>query len=226
MKETEENLLVDNVNVVEGMESNEEYALSEEEGVPLEQPLPVVKNIRKEEHHHQHLVVEDPSPLWAEKMWLDLRGARDTANDQKLAAILRSRTQMDKYEISALLSKGKWRQIRREGTTVIREGEPTNFLIFILEGTFAVTKGEGETVRRLHTIHPRQLIGSLEFNEPEREHLAGETVVSLEPCSFIAWDMDDLRQLLAPRPRLRAQLTSLVAADLATKFRQVEENIQ
>jgi hypothetical protein len=168
--------------------------------------------------------VREKSPLWAEKLWLEKRGKADTANDQQLAAILLARTHMDKYEISALLSKGRWRRILREGTVVIREGEPTTSLLFILSGTLAAIKGEGESAHQLHTISPEQMVGSLELHEPEREHLAGETVISLEPCTYIAWDLDDLRELLSPRPRLRAQLTTLIAADLAAKFRQVEQN--
>jgi hypothetical protein len=178
--------------------------------------------------HADDVAPTKKSPLWAEKLWLEQRGKMDTAHDQQLASILLARTQMDKYEISALLSKGRWRRILREGTVVIREGEPTTSLFFVLSGTLEAQKTQGgsSTTQKLHTISSQQMIGSLEFNEPEREHLAGETVISLEPCTYMAWDLDDLRELLAPRPHLRAQLISLIAVDLAIKFRQVECNFE
>lgn len=163
------------------------------------------------------------SPIVAEKMWLERRGAHDTAYDKKLAVLLQRRTDLNQYEMSALIAKGRWRSILRTGTVLMREGEPTTFLAMVLTGSFAVTKGESDAARQLHTVRAGQLLGSLEFNEPEREHLAGETVTSLEPCVYIVWDLDDLRQLLKPRPRLRAHLTALVAADLSLKFRQVQE---
>lgn len=163
--------------------------------------------------------------LVAEKMWLERRGIEDTAQDRKLAAILRQRTSLNKYEISALLSKGRWRCIAREGTVLIREGEPTTFLCMILKGTLSAHKGEGDKVCQLHKILPEQMVGSVELLEAEREHVAGETVTALEPVTYICWDVDDLRALLAPRPKLRAQLTTLVAIDLAAKFRQVEEMV-
>lgn len=165
------------------------------------------------------------SPIRAEQLWLERRGAKDTANDKSLATILRQRTSLNQFELSALLSKGRWRNILREGTVLIREGEPTTFLIMLLEGNLSVHKGEGGSLRRLHTILRGQLVGSIEMNEPEREHLAGQTVTALVPCTYIQWDLDDLRELLKPRPRLRAHLTALIATDLSAKLRQVEETI-
>jgi len=181
------------------------------------------------------------SPLQAEQLWLERRGARDTANDKQLATFLSRCTCLNKYELSALLAKGRWRNILRPGTVVIREGEPTKSLSMVLTGTLSASKEEekrvdaadgpdngsgGVTFCKLHDILPGQMIGSIEFNEPEREHLAGETVTSLESCTYMEWDLDDLRELLGPRPRLRAQLTVLVAADVAAKFRQVEKSVR
>mmetsp|Transcript_60017 Transcript_60017/g.177953 ORF Transcript_60017/g.177953 Transcript_60017/m.177953 type:complete len:403 (-) Transcript_60017:127-1335(-) len=165
------------------------------------------------------------SPLHAEKLWLEKRGACDTSNDQRLSKILQRHSNMNRYEISTLLAKGRWRSILREGTVMIREGEPVNNLFILLNGKLSVHKGEGHGAHELHHILPPQLIGSIEFHEAESEHIAGETVTSLEPCTFISWDVDDLRELLKPRPHLRAQLTTIVAADLATKFRQVEDMV-
>jgi len=163
--------------------------------------------------------------IMAEKRWLERRGQEDTKNDRELAAILQCRTNLNKYEISALLAKGKWRQIMRKGTVLIQEGEPTTCLCMILRVALSVFKGAGEKESRLHDILPEQMVGSLELLETEREHMAGETVKSLGPCTYISWDVDDLRELLAPRPRLRAQLTTLIAIDLAAKYRQVEEMV-
>lgn len=158
--------------------------------------------------------------LVAEKRWLERRGVEDTANDQRLASILRCRTSLNKWEISALLSKGRWKRILREGTVLVREGETSTFLGIILEGALSVHQEEGDKMHHLHNILPTQMVGSLELLEAGRDHISGETTVSLQPCTFISWDCDDLRELLAPRPRLRSQLTMLVAMDLAEKFRQ------
>jgi hypothetical protein len=169
---------------------------------------------------------ESASPPQAEKLWLEQRGKKDTKNDHKLARILRQRTDLDRYELSALISKGRWRRILRANTVLIREGEPMTKLYMILRGKLSVFKGEGEHARLLHNILPRQLVGSIEWSELGREHIAGETVVSIEPCIYIAWDLDDLRIFLGPRPKIRAQLTALLASDLAAKFRQVVEDTQ
>ena len=106
---------------------------------------------------------------------------------------------------------------------LIREGETATFLGILLEGRFSVHKEYGDGMRHLHNILAGQMVGSLELLEAGREHVSGETTVSLEPCTYICWDCDDLRELLAPRPRLRSQLMMLVAMDLAEKFRQVED---
>jgi len=163
------------------------------------------------------------STIYAEKIWLEKRGIDDTLSDQKLAAILQQRTSLNKYEISALLSKGRWRQILRKGTVLIREGEPSTMLAMVLSGSLSVHKGENDGVIKLHSILKNQMVGSVELLETESEHIAGETVTALEPVTMIVWDADDLRALLAPRPRLRAQFTTLLAIDLAGKFRQIEE---
>ena len=166
------------------------------------------------------------STLIAEKMWLERRGVEDTALDRRLAVLLRHRTSLNKYEISALLSKGRWRHILRKGTTLIREGETMTFLCFVLEGTLSVHKGDGDTICELHKILPEQMVGSLELLEIDTMHIAGETVTSMEaPVTYICWDIDELRALLAPRARLRAQLTTLIAMDLAAKFRQVQNMV-
>ena len=169
---------------------------------------------------------ESASPLQAEKLWLEQRGEKDTKNDHKLARILRQRTDLDRYELSALISKGRWHRILRADTVLIREGEPMTKLYMILRGKLSVFKGEDEHARLLHNILPQQLAGSIEWSELGREHIAGETVVSVEPCIYIAWDLDDLRIFLGPRPKIRAQLTALLASDLAAKFRQVVEDTQ
>ena len=165
------------------------------------------------------------SSIYAEKVWLEKRGTEDTLHDRRLAAILRQRTSLNKYEISALLSKGRWRHILREGTVLIREGEPTTMLAMILRGRLSVHKGEEDKISKPHSIEKNQMVGSIELLETETEHIAGETVTSLEPVTMIVWDVDDLRALLAPRPRLRAQFTTLLAIDLAAKFRQIEEMV-
>ena len=165
------------------------------------------------------------SSILAEKKWLEQRGEEDTALDRQLAAILRQRTTLNKYEMSVLLSKGRWRHILREGTIIIRQGEPTTFLGMVLSGRLSVSKERDGEIYQLHMILSEQMVGSIELLEAESEHLAGETVTSLEPVVLICWDADDLRALRAPRPRLRAQIMSLVAIDLAAKFRQVEDMV-
>mmetsp|Transcript_35429 Transcript_35429/g.77692 ORF Transcript_35429/g.77692 Transcript_35429/m.77692 type:complete len:525 (-) Transcript_35429:12-1586(-) len=173
----------------------------------------------------QRKPVNRRNSIIAEMQWLEQRGAEDTALDRQLAAILRERTSLNKYEISALLSKGRWRHILRGGTVLIREGELTTFLGMLLSGSLSVSKERDGKICQLHMILPGQLVGSIELLETETEHIAGETATSLEPVVFISWDTDDLRALLAPRPRLRAQMTTLVAIDLAAKFRQVEDMV-
>ena len=160
-----------------------------------------------------------------EKRWLEKRSMEDTRHDEELSFILSRKTSLNKHEISALLSKGRWRHILRKGTVMIREGEPVTSLSMILEGSLSVHKGEGKNECQLHSILPQQMVGSLELLESGSDHLSGETIVARGPCTFISWDVDDLRQLLALRPRLRAQLTTLIAMDLAAKFRQVEEMV-
>ena len=108
---------------------------------------------------------------------------------------------------------------------LIREGEPTTMLAMILRCRLSVHKGEGDKRSKLHSIEKNQMVGSIELLETETEHIAGETVTSLEPVTMIVWDVDDLRALLAPHPRLRAQFTTLLAIDLAAKFRQIEEMV-
>jgi CRP-like cAMP-binding protein len=165
------------------------------------------------------------NPILAEKLWLKYRSERDTECDQKLAVELMHRTSLNVYELSALLSVGRWRTILRNGTILIREGEPIHYLCMILSGTLSVYKGEGEQARELHIIKSGDLVGSVEFMDSEREHIAGETVVAREPCTYMEWECDELRHFLAFRTHLRAQLMTLLARDLSAKFRQVEQSL-
>jgi CRP-like cAMP-binding protein len=179
------------------------------------------------------ILVEEPlgegtdkhnSPMLAEKLWLQRRSERDTECDQKLAREIQNRTALNVYELSALLSVGRWRNILRNGTIFVREGEPIHYLSMILSGTLSVYKGEGEQARELHIVGSGDLVGSIEFMDSEREHIAGETVVAREPCTYIEWECDDLRHFLALRTHLRAQLMTLLARDLSAKFRQIEQS--
>lgn len=163
------------------------------------------------------------SPVKAEAQWLAMRAELDSANDIRLARILMDRSDLSSYEVEALISRGRWRSIRRVGTVLVREGEQVTHLCMLLDGALQATRGEGEAARPLHRVVSGEMAGSLELLEPEREHLAGETVAAVEtPCTFVSWDVDDLRELLAPRPRLRAQLAMMLGMDLARKYRQVE----
>jgi hypothetical protein len=78
--------------------------------------------------HEDKLTAILKNPLEIEQLWLERRGTHDTSNDQKLAVTLRDRTALNRYELSALISKGRWRNILRAGTVIIREGEPVTAL--------------------------------------------------------------------------------------------------
>jgi CRP-like cAMP-binding protein/uncharacterized membrane protein YphA (DoxX/SURF4 family) len=115
----------------------------------------------------------------------------------------------------ALLRQGQL-NVASAGEVLAREGQPMTKVFFLRSGGGVVRVGD----REVGKVGPDQFIGEMSFFTQER---AAATVEITEGTSYVAWDREQLRSLLAGRKALEHALLQTITLDLAAKIRNGNE---
>jgi uncharacterized membrane protein YkgB len=118
----------------------------------------------------------------------------------------------------SLLRRGRL-GVARSGEILVREGEHTSSVFFVRSGGGVVRLGE----RDIGVIGPDQFIGEMGFltNMP-----ASATVMVTKTTRYVAWDRDELRDLLASREALEHALLKTITLDLVNKVQNGNEPVR
>ena len=98
------------------------------------------------------------------------------------------------------------------GTTLFEEGDPTDGVATVLEGTVEVLK-QG---RLLATLGPGSLLGELSLFVPSASRTA--TARASSPVRMVTWRADDLRERLGRHERLATAIVADMAYVLADRL--------
>ena len=98
------------------------------------------------------------------------------------------------------------------GTTLFEEGDPTDGVATVLDGTVEVLK-QG---RLLATLGPGSLLGELSLFVPSASRTA--TARASSPVRMVTWRADDLRERLGRHERLATAIVADMAYVLADRL--------
>jgi len=115
----------------------------------------------------------------------------------------------------ALLRRGRI-GTARPGELLAREGEMMEQVLFLRSGRGVVRVGD----REVGTIGPDQFIGEMSFFT---RRTAAATVEATEATSYVAWDREELRAMLAERQALEHAMLKTITLDLVGKIQNGNE---
>jgi CRP-like cAMP-binding protein len=120
-------------------------------------------------------------------------------------------------EFIRLVRTGRWERANIDDI-LIAEGEAVDRILFIKEGQAEVaSKGS-----RLQGIASGSFVGEMEF-------LAGgqafATVTAVSPMLYIAWQRDDLENLLAVNPEMASAMQALFSTDVVKKLHSSSQHM-
>jgi CRP-like cAMP-binding protein len=118
---------------------------------------------------------------------------------------------IDKREFLRLVSLAQWID-RPPGEAILKRGQSISDAIVLISGDVEALLGGKTKI----ALRPGQLIGDVSAYSG----LASPVdVTACGPAALAKWDLQHLREFMASRPELRANLLRIVSADLATKLR-------
>jgi CRP-like cAMP-binding protein len=121
----------------------------------------------------------------------------------------------EKMNTGDLVTSVRAQSFRRPGSIFVRAGEEATHLGILKTGEMEVVSGEGSDEKVVYTIHPPELLASVEFGG---DHVARHTIRSRVPCTFLVWDAQNLKELCNNHGAVHRVVNAMLAADLATKM--------
>jgi CRP-like cAMP-binding protein len=118
---------------------------------------------------------------------------------------------IDKRVFLRLVSLARWVDCS-PGEIILKKGQQISDAVVLVSGEVEAVLGN----RTRMALRPGQLIGDVSAYSG----LASPVdVVACGPAALAKWDLQQLREFMASRPELRANLLRIVSADLAAKLR-------
>jgi CRP-like cAMP-binding protein len=104
------------------------------------------------------------------------------------------------------------------GGVIIREGDPGDFLLFIVDGLVDVTKTDRHgQVKRIAVTPPGQALGEMSMIDGEARFA---TCAAIEATTFAMLTRPTLQQLVTREPRLAAKILMKLVFTLSQRLRQ------
>jgi CRP-like cAMP-binding protein len=118
---------------------------------------------------------------------------------------------IDRREFLRLVSLARWVDCS-PGEVILKKGQRISHAIVLVSGQVEAVLGDKTRM----ALRPGQLIGDVSAYSG----LASPVdVVVCGPTALAKWDLQQLREFMASRPELRANLLRIMSADLAAKLR-------
>lgn len=104
----------------------------------------------------------------------------------------------------------------KEGEALVKEGEKSNQLFWLMRGTLVVTKKIQNLEVEVNRIEEGELVGELSFLDQKPR---SATVKALTECQLIVLDYAEFQKMLADQPKWMKK----ILLTLTTKIRKLSE---
>ena len=171
-----------------------------------------------------YFILISPTDLWTSILWdgililtnivmisifLYERGMLSFSHDEA-KLYFSSFSMIDKSLFKKLLKAGNWMTIE-SGSAVVKEDEPTEYLLNIFSGHLAVTVSD----KIVANLKGGNFVGEMSFLSGGN---ATATVTAKENSRFYAWDKQNLIKLLKSNSELDHALKKVFSSDLISKL--------
>lgn len=109
------------------------------------------------------------------------------------------------------------------GVEIIREGEPGDFMLMVLEGKVEVSKRDRESTPQLvTTVDAGKILGEMSMIDGEARFA---TCVAIEPALFAVLDRENLARIIVEQPMLGAKILMELVLILSQRLRTTSERL-
>jgi len=126
----------------------------------------------------------------------------------------------EQFSLAEIRLMGHFMQVYRAqaGQEIIREGEPGDFMMIVVEGRIEVFKQDQWNAPRLiAVVEPGKTIGEMSMIDGEPRFA---TCVAVEPTTIAALSADHLARIILEQPILGAKILMQLALMLSQRLRQ------
>lgn len=102
-------------------------------------------------------------------------------------------------------------------STVLREGDESDFLAILITGKAIIYKLHDGDNEQVQEISPGEIIGVMSFLDREKRFAS---CITAEPCDFAVLTRDSLNAMLADHPRLGNKFLLMLLGLTASRLRQ------
>lgn len=160
-------------------------------------------------------------PAMSETRFPDFQSLGDAAPyAARIRAVVGHNALFDDFTQDDLAQLGPYMQVylAPPGGVIIREGDPGDFLLFIVEGLVDVTKTDRHgLVKRIAVTPPGQALGEMSMIDGEARFA---TCSAIEATTFAMLTRPTLQGLVNREPRLAAKILMKLVFTLSQRLRQ------
>jgi CRP/FNR family transcriptional regulator, cyclic AMP receptor protein len=120
------------------------------------------------------------------------------------------------------LAKAMQVYVAQEGAVILREGEPGNAMLLIIDGLVQVVRGDPWKGVTLGILDHGKTLGEMSIVDQKPR---SATCVALQHCVFAVLSQQSLERLIEERPRLGATILREVALMLSARLRRTNEKV-
>jgi CRP/FNR family transcriptional regulator, cyclic AMP receptor protein len=110
--------------------------------------------------------------------------------------------------------------VAREGAVLFREGDPGDFMLFVIDGMVQVLKGDPREGNTLGLVDTGKSLGEMALIDAQPR---SATCVAMHDCAFAMLTEQTLAKLVAEQPRLAATIYKHLARHLSGRLRRLSE---
>jgi CRP-like cAMP-binding protein len=110
--------------------------------------------------------------------------------------------------------------VAREGAVLFREGDPGDFMLFVIDGMVQVLKGDPRDANTLGLLDAGKSLGEMALIDTRPR---SATCVAMDDCAFAMLTEGALAKLVSEQPRLAATIYRHLAGQLSGRLRRLSE---
>jgi CRP/FNR family cyclic AMP-dependent transcriptional regulator len=130
--------------------------------------------------------------------------------------------ELDQNDVRALAG---FMQVYRaqSGEVIIREGEPGDYMILLIQGQVDILKkGRRRSEQHMTTVLPGMTLGEMSMFDGEPRFA---TCVAKETTTFVMLTRDDMARIIHENPRLGAKILTKLVSLLSQRLRQTSHQL-
>jgi CRP-like cAMP-binding protein len=110
--------------------------------------------------------------------------------------------------------------VAREGAVLFREGDPGDFMLFVIDGMVQVLKGDPREANTLGILDTGKSLGEMALIDGNAR---SATCVAMQDCAFAMLTESALTKLVSEQPRLGVTIYRHLARHLSGRLRRLSE---